>query len=379
VRVIDAPSAAAVTYSAAIHPNSPPQIVPTSGAKNGPAAPVPDSASGIVALSQWIAAQAHVQVRSATPGALNAFADALAARANNDNAKTESSLKAAVAADPSFLPAQLVAMDFFASRGNDNEALAAAKQVLALAPAHVDAARRVARGSLAGGDVPSALTAYGAVLKSNPNDAEALNAVGRYAFSAGDAERFGTAVSRLSKLTAGDTVIHEPDLLLAAGKYGEAVEKYYDIEVKTPNNPALSLKIGRISVLRHTPEIAKLELEKLEKSDPAYGAPLLKAYMAAEQKSKGDVDAELKTALKGSKPGDDYWTSVAEIRAMLGDAHGTVEALKRAVDRREPTITYVLSDPMFSFIASEGSYQQVRASLTAEQQEIRAALAQIAM
>jgi hypothetical protein len=132
-------------------------------------------------------------------------------------------------------------------------------------------------------------------------------------------------------------------------------------------------------VLRHTPEIAKLEIEKLEKSDPSYGAPLLRAYMAAEQKSKSEVDAHLKEALKGSKPGDDYWTSVAEIRAMLGDAHGTVEALKRAVDRREPTITYVLSDPMFSFIASEGSYQQVRASLTAEQQEIRAALAQIAM
>jgi predicted Zn-dependent protease len=379
VKVLDGAAPNAVTYSAAIHPNSPPQIVPMSGAKNGPAAPVGDSASGILALAHYIAAEAHVQVRAATPEALNAFADALAARANNDNAKADASLHAAVTADPSFLAAQLVAMNFFASRGNDGEALAAAKQVLALSPANLDAARRVARGSLAANDVPSALTAYAAVLKTTPNDAEALNAVGRYAFSAGDAQRFEAAAARLHRVTAGDSLIHEPDLLLGAGKYEEAVQKYYDIEVKTPNNPSLSLKIGRISVLQHTPEIAKLELEKLEKSDPAYGAHLLKAYMAAEQKAKGEVDAELKEAQKASKPGDDYWTSVAEIRAMLGDAHGTIEALKRAADRSEPTISYVLADPMFSFIASEAGYQQVRATLMTEQQEIRAALARIAM
>lgn len=379
VRVIDSATPNAVTYSAAIHPNSPPQIIPTAGAKSGPPAALQDNASGILALAQWITSEAHVQVRSATPDALNAFADALVARANNDNAKTETSLRAAVTADPSFLPAQLVAMDFFATRGNDNDALSAAKQVLVLSPQNTTAARRVARGSMASGDIPAALGAYGAVLKSTPNDAEALNAVGRYALSASDAQRFNAALARLRKLTPDDVAIHQPDLLVAAGKYDEAVQKYYDIEADSPNNAALSLKIGRIAVLRHTPDIAKLELEKLQKNDPAYGAHLLEAYMAAEAKAKGEVDAQLKEALKGSKPGDDYWTSVAEIRAMLGDARGTVEALKRAADRREPTISYVLSDPVFSFIASESSYQQVRASLAAQQQEIRGALAQIAM
>lgn len=379
VRVIDAASPTAMTYSAAIHPNSPTQIIPTSGVMSGPPAPLADNASGILALAQWITSQAHVQIRAATPDALNAFADALAARANNDTTKAETSLRAAVTADPSFLAAQLVAMDFFASRGNDNDAFAAAKQVLSLAPSNTDAARRVARGSIASGDIPSALNGYGAVLKTTPNDAEALNAVGRYALSVGDAQRFNAALGRLRKLTPDDVAIHAPDLLLAGGKFDDAVQKYYDVEVNSPNNPSLALKIGRIAVLRHTPDIAKLELEKLEKHDPAYGGHLLKAYMAAEEKSNAAVDAELKEALKGSKPGDDYWTSVAEIRAMLGDAHATIEALKRAADRREPTISYVLADPVFSFVASDSSYQQVRASLEAEQQEIRGALAQIAM
>ena len=85
--------------------------------------------------------------------------------------------RAAVAADPGFLSAQLLAMNFFTARGNDKDALTAAKQVLVLAPANLDAARRVARGSLAGGDVPSALSAYGVLLKHSSNDAEALNAM----------------------------------------------------------------------------------------------------------------------------------------------------------------------------------------------------------
>src|SRR5438270_1899750 len=281
VKVIDTASIDGITCSAAIHPNSPPQFVPAAGAKIGPTAALADNAAGIVARTQWIASQAHVHIQSAAPAALNAFADALAAHANNDDAKAEAALRAAVTADPNFLSAQLLAMNFFASRGNDKDAFTAAKQVLVLAPANADAARRVARGSLAAGDVPSALSAYGAILKRSSDDGEALNAIGKYAYSANDAQHFAAAVKRLSRVSLGDSSIHEPDLLLAAGKYEDAVQKYYDIEVNTPNNVALALKIGRIAVLRHTPDIAKLELEKLQKTDPNYGYHLLQAYIAA--------------------------------------------------------------------------------------------------
>ncbi len=379
VKVIDAASPDAITCSAAIHPNTPPQFVPAAGSKVGPAATLADNAAGIVALTQWIASQVHVQIQSGAPAALNAYADALAAHANNDDAKAETALRASVAADPNFLSAQLLAMNFFAARGNDKDALAAAKQVLALAPANVDAARRVARGSLAGGDVPSALTAYGAILKHSSDDAEALNAIGKYAYSAADAAHFDAAVRRLNRVSLGDSSIHAPDLLLASGKYEDAVQKYYDIEVNTPNNAALALKIGRIAVLLHTPDIAKLELAKLQKDDPNYGYHLLQAYVAAGQNARGEAEAQLKEARKGERPGDDYWTSSAEVYAMMGDAKNVIASLESAEDRREPTISYVLADPLFGFLASDAKYQAVRSALAARQNEIRAALAQIAM
>lgn len=379
VKVLDAASGDAITCSAAIHPNSPPQFVPAAGSKIGPPAALADNASGIVALTQWIASQAHVQIRSAAPAALNAFADALSAHANNDDSKAETALRASVAADPNFLSAQLLAMNFFAARGNDKDALAAAKQVVVLAPSNIDAARRVARGSLAGGDVPSALTAYGAILKRSGDDAEALNAIGKYAFSANDAQHFDAAVKRLNRVSLGDSEIHEPDLLLAAGKYEEAVQKYYDVEVNAPNNAALALRIGRLAVLRHTPDIAKLELDKLQKADPNYGYHLLQAYIAAGQNGRGEAEAQLKQALKGSHAGDDYWTSAAEVYAMMGDAKNVVASLESAESRCEPTISYVLADPLFSFLASDAKYQAVRSAMTARQNEIRAALAQIAM
>jgi hypothetical protein len=379
VRVMEKADGDATAYSAAIHPNAPPQFVPTAGTKIGPAAALADNASGIVSLTQWIASQAHLQIRSAAPAALNAFADALSAHANNDDSKAETALRAAVAADPSFLSAQLLAMDFFTGRGNDKDALTAAKQVLVLAPANLDAARRVARGSLAGGDVPSALGAYGILLKHSSNDAEALNAIGKYAFSANDAVRFDAAARRLARVSLGDSEIHEPDLLLAAGKYEEAVQKYYDVEVNAPNNVALALKIGRIAVLRHTPDIAKLEVDKLQKADPKYGYHLLMAYIAAGQNARGDAEAQLKEAIKGSHPGDDYWTSAAEVYAMMGDAKNVVSSLENAANRREPTIGYILADPLFSFLASDAKFQAVRSTLTTQQDEIRAALAQIAM
>ena len=288
-------------------------------------------------------------------------------------------MRTAVGADPNFLSAQLLAMNFFATRGNDKDALAAARQVLVLSPANVDAARRVARGSLAGGDVPSALSAYGAILKHSSDDAEALNAIGKYAFSANDAAHFDAAVKRLNRVSLGDSAIQAPDLLLAAGKYEEAVQKYYDVEVNAPNNAALALKIGRLAVLRHTPDIAKLESDKLQKVDSNYGYHLLQAYIAAGQNARGDAEAQLHEALKGSHPGDDYWTSAAEIYAMMGDSKSVVSSLESASDRREPTISYVLADPLFSFLASDAKYQAVRSALTARQDEIRAALAQIAM
>ena len=381
LKVADTPTNDAALFGAKLRAGaSGPEIVPTTNgaqAASGPATPLPDTASGVQSVVQWIAAQAHVQPRTTNAEAMNAFADALAARANNDAAKTETSLRAAVKADPTFLPAQEMAMRFFESAGKEKDALDAAKQVATLAPDNVDASLKVARGTLKDGDVATSLKTYASVLHYDANDAEAINTIGRFAAGVADDQKFHAALAKAAHLGGDKAAIHAPDLLVASGKADAAIDQYYDIEVKTPNNPWLSLKIGRIAVLRHTKEIADIELNKLSKSDPDYCFHLLKAYLAAEQKVTAEAESELKAALAASKPGDDYYTSSAEVYAMLADNKNVVASLQKAADRKEPTMSYILNDPLFAYLGTDAKFLAVRTAVAAKQDEIRAALAQI--
>lgn len=378
VRVSDAPADDVTPFSATIRAGAAgPEIVPADGdGKLAPASAMLDAASGIQAIVGYVAQELKIPARAATSEATNAFADAVAAMNANDAAKADAALRAAIKADPNFLAAQALAMRWYEKRGADADALAAAKQVAALEPNNIDAARHVARASLKTGDVAGALGAYGAVVKREPGDAEALNTIGKYAWSAGDTGKFGSVLQRLPQTHAA---LHAPDVLLAAGRFDAAVEKYYDVEQRDPENVALALKIGRIAVLRHSTEIAEIELKKLEAGDPAYGAHLLKAYIAAQKGDKSGAASELHAAQAGSKAGDDYYTSAAEIAAIGGDARGVVDALEKAADRKEPTASYVLANPLFGFLQSDSRFLKVRERLTAQQNDLRAALANVTL
>jgi len=131
-------------------------------------------------------------------------------------------------------------------------------------------------------------------------------------------------------------------------------------------------------VLRHSTEMADRELQKLEQLNAAYESHLLKAYIAAQAKRAG-VDAELKAAEALSQPGSDYWTSAAEVAAIGGNVSGTLAALERAAERKEPTAGYVLTNRLFAFLASEPRYLKVREKFAAQQNEVRAALANVAL
>jgi hypothetical protein len=382
VRVVDAKGVDIGAYTAKLTGGvAAPQIVPVTDSKKpseGQAAPLIDTSSGIQSLVSWIAGDLKIPARgAASADAYNAFADAVVAKAANDDAKTDAALRNAIKADPRFLPAQLMAFRFFDAKGKDADAVAAAKQIVALDPANLDASRRVARASLATGDLTSAFTAYAAVLQHDRSDADALNTIGHYALAAGDNDRFTAALKRLGTSDAG--AVHAPDALVASGRIDTAADKYYQDEQRMPRNPSLALKIGRIAVLRHSTEMADLELKKLEQSDPNYGAHILKAYLAEQSGNKATAASELKAAEIASKPGDDYWTSVAEIAAMNGDARGVNDALDRAAARKEPTASYVLANPLFGFLQSDARFLKIRQKLAEQQNEIRAALAGVTL
>jgi tetratricopeptide (TPR) repeat protein len=278
--------------------------------------------------------------------------------------------------DPSFLPAQLLAMEFFASSGKDQDAIAAAKQVVTLDPANLNAARKVARASLITGDLRQAFALFDLILDRQPNDAEALNHIARYAVAVGDTARFNATLARLKRLPPLHVAAHEPDTLAFAGRLGVAADRYYDLGMNV-RSPALSLKIGRLSVLRHSLPLADDELAKLAQSDPLYGYHMLKAYMAAENRKSDDAAKELELALAAAVPGDDSWTCAAEVHAILADTNGVIASLEKAAQRKEPTSAYILANPLFRYLQNDPRYGKLRETLTAQQEEIRAALAQV--
>ena len=374
LRVVDAPGKGVSAFGATIRTGAAgPEIVPNGGKAQAQPAALLDAAAGVRAMVEWVASQVHTTAPNiASADAVNGFADAVS---STDAAKTDAALRKSLKADPNFLPAQLYAMKFFAEHGKDADAVAAAKQVATLSPDNLDAQRTVAHAALAAGNIHDALVAYDGILKREPQNAEALNVLGRYAFAAGDVQHFNVFLGRAKSVPPSQVAFHEPDLLLADGKIEAAIEKYYDVEVNVPNNPALSLKIGRISVLRHSLPIADIEVKKLEQTDPNYGAHLLKAYVAAHSNSRPLAESELKAALAGSKPGDDYWTSAAEVYAMFADNKAVIDALDKASQRKEPTISYVLIDPLFRYLDSDARFQAVRTKLAADQTEMRNALA----
>ena len=376
LRIADAPASDVSAFSAKVQTGTAgPEIVVGSN----PPAPAPDVASGVDPILQAVTSQLHIPMRgAAVPAAYNAYADVLAAQAANDVAKLDAALRAVTKADPNFLPAQLMAMTFFSDQKKPVDALEAAKHVLTAQPENMDAARMVARTSLSTGDLASAFNGFAAILKKNPNDSEALNAVGKYAVAVGDIPKLSAVLNRL-KREPGKAEVHEPDVLLAAGRIDQAADRYYTVEENVPNNPVLSLKIGRLAVLRHSNPIAELELKKLESNDPLYGVHILKAYLAAQAGNKTAVDDELKAASAASTPGDDYWTTVAEVQAIAGNTPGILDALERAALRKEPTANYVLNDPLFSFLESDPRFQKIKESFLAQQNEIRSALATVSL
>ncbi|HEY6843041.1 MAG TPA: serine/threonine-protein kinase, partial [Thermoanaerobaculia bacterium] len=143
VHLADAAGPDATAFTATVRGGATgPEIVTGSAA----AVPMIDAASGIQTVVQEIARQLNVPLRpAASAAAYNAFADAVVANSANDPKKTDASLRAAIKADPNFLPAELLAMRFYTAQNKDDDAAAAAKQVLAADASNLDAARIVAR------------------------------------------------------------------------------------------------------------------------------------------------------------------------------------------------------------------------------------------
>lgn len=353
------------------------EFVPISGSQPGQPAAISTIADTSSRYVTWILDQLKLPPdKFVMPAAavFEQFATAVAeyyAPGGADSPIPVSLMQSVIKADENFLPAQRFALKLFAEKGDEEAALAAGNKVLELDPNNIEVLRQVARWNARNGDPVAALTRFRTILGRDPMDGEALEAVGLYALGVGDEARFRKVLGRIGKQPPGTSMLHEPDFTFYSGHMDRAVLQYYDVETQDPNNPVLNLKIGRIAVLRHSMQMAQVELEKLQKLDPSYGYHLLKAYMLAEQRDTAGATAELKIAQGAARWSDQPFTASAEVYAIANDAHGVVESLKTAADRGEPTGFYILNNPIFRYLENDAQFAQVRVELQSDIEQLK--------
>jgi serine/threonine protein kinase/tetratricopeptide (TPR) repeat protein len=355
------------------------QIVPVrrgSRPATGPAIQAVDVAEGARVVADWIAGQLNLPPTAygrTTPSAMEIFAEAVRERLASGGTPTPrlaELLRNLTAADPTFLPGQVMALDTFEVLGDHVSAVAAADAILALQPGNIEIQKRAAKLMSRTGAPSEALTHFGDVLKAQPKDVDSLTAVGLYALAANDPILFNRVLASGTKLAA----LHPPDTMLANGRIDQAAAPLFDLEVSDQSNAALALKIGRVAVLRRMMTIANIELGKLRKLDPSYGHPMLNAYILAEAGRRSEALAELDRAIAAARWSDQPYTSAAEVHAIMGDTKGTMDALEKAVGHGEPTGSYILHHPLFRYLESDSRFRRLRARIEQQIGAIRALL-----
>lgn len=365
---------------------TPGEAVPQlTGKGEGPAVQLTDAGAATGQLLRWAGEALQIPTASlvaADPAAMSAFARAAALFRSPDAAARSQAVSAiaeALAKDPKFVPAHRLALEIHEAAGDREQLMTTATQLIALHPDDAALRRRLMGWQLEAGRGAEALANVPALLQATPNDLMALQAVGRLALSAGDAKTFGRAVERLERIArpADRVYVHRPDIFATAGDFDRAAQMYYDIETREADNPTLALKIGRIAALRESWEIAGMELKKLERLSPHYGAPLLAAFIAAQKKDAATAEGHLTRALANAAWHDDIYTHAAEIHAMLSQKEKVIAALEKAFDRGEANITPVLLKQPFFYIGYDGRSSKLRTQMEQRRDELRAALGTI--
>ena len=249
----------------------------------------------------------------------------------------------------------------------------ALRNISRLMPARTDLARDLGQRELEEGTLAGAVEAFGRVHAEEPGDEEALETFAFAALAAHQPELFTTFTRRID-----DPRFHPADVEVTEGKINEGVKKYYETEAESPDNRYLSFKIGRIAVLRRSPQIAQIEMDKLESSGLEPQRSFLRAYMAADDGNRSDAEAALREALENASWSDSPWFHAAEVYAILRDAEKTVEAIEKSVERQEPMMHAIATNPLFRYLTGEARFREAVRQLLQHQRAIGERLGQVA-
>lgn len=276
------------------------------------------------------------------------------------------SLHQALTAEPEFLAGWLALSRAETSDPELEPAIMdALRNISRLMPERTDLARDLGRRELQEGTLAGAVEAFGRVRAAEPGDEEVLRVFSLAALAAHQPELFNRFSGQID-----DPRLHSADVEVSEGKINEGVKKYYETEAGVSDNPYLSFKIGRIAVLRRSPQIAQIEMDKLESSGVEPQRSLLRAYMAADEGNRAAAEASLQEALKNATWADSPAFHAAEVYAILRDAPKTIEVIERAVDRREPMMHAIATNPLFRYLTGEPRFREAVRQLLQHQRAV---------
>ncbi|MBW3670465.1 MAG: hypothetical protein KY432_02200 [Acidobacteria bacterium] len=300
-----------------------------------------------------------------------AFADVAGKPPSRTTDAEAAALHAALGQEPRFLPGWLA----LSKVETDDRELAllildGLRNVSRMMPGRTDLARELGKRELEEGTLIGGVEAFARVRTEDPEDEEATRILALAALAAHQPERFQQIAA-----TSRDPRLHPADVQVTEGEINEAVRKYYETQAQAPDNPYLSFKVGRIAVLRRSPQIAQIEIERLESQGAEPQRSFLRALIAADEGRTSDAEEALTDALDGSEWSDSPWFHAAEVHAILQNASRTLAAIERSVERREPMMHAVATNPLFGYLKNEPRFREAVRQVLLHQRAIGASLA----
>jgi cellulose synthase operon protein C len=262
---------------------------------------------------------------------LTVLANAYIAARNLDLSK--STLDAAVLADPSYIPAQLLAIRRQAGSGNIDGAVAAINDLLAKTPTFSEAQNLKGDLLLTKGDVDGASTAYRKAVELKSDFLLARASLINILFSQGKLDEAGKELDAINKLVPNSTVAlyYATQLAYQKKEFDKAKELVQKLLRVAPENPSALVLAGAIELKVGTSLQAETYLTKVMSLSPKseLGRRLLVAtYLRSGQAQK--AIGALQPALRDGDANSAVNALAGEAYLQAGDAKKAEEFFARA-------------------------------------------------
>ncbi|MCJ7451042.1 MAG: tetratricopeptide repeat protein, partial [Steroidobacteraceae bacterium] len=230
----------------------------------------------------------------------------------------------------------------------------AAGKALAIDPDHAEANALLGKVADAyDGDLTAAARHFERAMTLAPADPEIRIAVAVFAMSLG---RLGEAIALLRRTIASDPVnaFAHRSLAIAyygAGQYDSAIAALRTALTISPDGMGLHGLTGRAFLMKGEPELALAAIRQEQSDWTLLELPLV--YQALGQFDRSnDVLAQLI-----AKYPRDAASNIAYIRAYRGEPDEAFIWLDRAVENRDPGLTDIICEPLFSNVHDDPRWQ----------------------